>query len=191
MPYFGFVFVVFGTLEEFDQLYYHLVKLPLFAFGIAGFFWSSLNAVGARYAYKLKDKPWIFYLFPLLSALGIVIVACFPSVPIIGVLWFSYLLAAPLQVLVESRIQHNIKSISRATVTSINAFFLNLAGALLAPVLGLIGKVFNLLQNQCMNIFCELAQVFKIDLFHIVSWCMPIIAGVGGYTDGNNWNAFF
>jgi MFS family permease len=142
--YFGVIFITFGTLEEFDQLYYHLVKLPIFVFGIAGFIWSSLNAVGAHYAYKFKDKAWIFSLFPLLSAFGLIIVASFPSVPVIGVLWFSYLLATLLQVMVESKIQHNIKSISRATVTSINAFFLNLAGALLAPVLGLIGKVFNL-----------------------------------------------
>jgi MFS family permease len=142
--YFGVVFVTFGTLEEFDQLYYHLVRLPIFAFGIAGFIWSSLNAVGAHYAYKLKDRAWVFYFFPLLSAVGIIVVARFPSVPIIGLLWFSYFLAAPLQVLIESKIQHNIKGSSRATVTSVNAFFLNLSGALLAPVLGFISKIWNL-----------------------------------------------
>lgn len=142
--YFGVVFITFGTLDEFDQLYYHLVRLPIFAFGIAGFIWSSLNAVGAHYAYKIKDKNWIFYLFPLLSAVGIIIAARFPSIPVIGLLWLSYFLAAPLQVLIESKIQRNIKSISRATVTSINVFFLNLSGALLAPVLGFIGKLWNL-----------------------------------------------
>jgi MFS family permease len=142
--YFGIVCITFGTLEEFDQLYYHLVKLPIFAFGIAGFVWSALNAIGAHYAYKLTDKSWVFYLFPLLSSIGIIIVARFPSVPIIAVLWFSYFLAAPLQVLAESRIQRNIKSASRATVTSINAFFLNLSAALLSPILGFIGKVWNL-----------------------------------------------
>lgn len=142
--YFGMVYITFGTLEEFDQLYYHLVKLPLYAFGIAGFIWSSLNAVGAHYAHKLKDKPWVFYLFPLLSAVGIILVARFPSVPIIALLWFSYFLAAPLQVLAEGRIQRSIQSASRATVTSINAFFLNLSAALLSPVLGLVGKVWNL-----------------------------------------------
>jgi hypothetical protein len=53
-------------------------------------------------------------------------------------------LAAPLQVLSESKIQHNIKSESRATVTSINSFFLNLSAVLLSPVLGFVGKVWNL-----------------------------------------------
>ncbi len=142
--YFGIIFITFGTLDEFDQLYYHLVKLPLFAFGIAGFIWSSLNAVGARYAYKLKDRSRVFYLFPLLSSVGIIIVARFPGVPVIAVLWFSYFLAAPLQVLAASRIQHNIKSASRATVTSINSFFLNLSAVLLSPLLGFVGKVWNL-----------------------------------------------
>ena len=142
--YYGIIFVTFGTLEEFDQLYYHLVRLPIFAFGIAGFIWSTLNALGARYAYKLKDRPWVFHLFPLLSSVGILVAARFPSVPVIALLWFSYFLAAPLQVLAESRIQHSIMSASRATVTSINAFFLNLSAALLSPLLGLVGKVWNL-----------------------------------------------
>jgi MFS family permease len=142
--YFAIIFVSFGTLEEFDQLYYHLVKLPIFAFGIAGFIWSALNALGARYAYKLKDQAWVFYLFPLLSAAGIIIVARFPGIPVIAVLWFSYFLAAPLQVLAEGRIQHRITSASRATVTSISSFFLNLSAVLLSPVLGWIGRAWNL-----------------------------------------------
>lgn len=142
--YFGIVFITFGTLEEFDQLYYHLVKLPIFTFGIAGFIWSALNAIGAHCAYKLRGKSWVFNLFPLLSSVGIIVVARFPSVPILALLWFSYFLAAPLRVLAEGRIQHNIKSASRATVTSINAFFLNLSAALLSPVLGFVGKVWNL-----------------------------------------------
>lgn len=142
--YFGVIFITFGTLDEFDQLYYYLINLPIFAFGIAGFIWSSLNAIGAHYAYKLKDKTWIFYLFPFISAFCLMIVSKFPSVPIIILLWLSYFLAAPLYVLMESKIQRNIKSISRATVTSINAFFLNLFGVILAPVFGLISKVWNL-----------------------------------------------
>lgn len=142
--YFGTVYLIFGTLEEFDQLYYHLVKLPIFAFGIAGSVWSALNAIGARTAYKFKNKPWVFTLFPMLSAIGILIVARFPSVPVIALLWVSYFLAAPLQVLAESRIQHAIQGASLATVTSINAFFLNLSAALLSPVLGLVGKTWNL-----------------------------------------------
>jgi MFS family permease len=144
MAYFGVLFITFGTLEEFDQLYYYLVKLPIYAFGIAGFIWSLLNAIGTYYAYKFKDKTWIFYFFPLISAICLLIVSISPSVYVIVLLWTSYLFAAPLLVLMESKIQHNIKSASRATVTSINIFLLNLFGALLAPIFGLISKIWNL-----------------------------------------------
>jgi MFS family permease len=142
--YYNIIFITFGLLDEFDQLYFDLVKLPIFAFGIAGFMRSSFSAIGSYYAYLLKDKTWIYYLFPFLCAICLAIVASLPSVYIIILLFISFLLAAPLHVLMESKIQHNIKSISRATVTSINAFFLNLLGVLLAPIFGLISKIWNL-----------------------------------------------
>jgi len=145
LPYlfacFGVIFITFGTLDEFDQLYYQLVRLPLYAFGIAGFAWSMLNAAGAQAAYKFKDRPWVFFAFPLLSALCLFAVALYPSIPVIAVLWLAYFLAAPLQVLVEGRIQRHIRSESRATITSFNSFFLNLSAVILIPILGLIGRI--------------------------------------------------
>lgn len=139
-----FAISIFGDIEEFDQLYYQLAKLPIFAFGIVGFLWSSLNAIGAHYAYKFKKISSIFYLLPFISAVLLIFVAKYPSIPMIGLLLASYFIASPLQVLMESKIQHNIKSMSRATVTSVSALFINLFGVLLTPIYGLISKVWNL-----------------------------------------------
>jgi len=135
---------LFGGLEEFDQLYFQLAKLPLFAFGIAGFLWSASNAIGAYYAYKLKRFASVSYLLPFLSGILLVFVAKYPSIPMIGLLFASYLITPPLKVLVESSIQHNISSVSRATVTSVSHLGNNLFGVLLMPVFGLIAKVWNL-----------------------------------------------
>lgn len=142
--YFGVIFITLGSLDEFDQLYYQLVRLPLYAFGIAGFAWSMLNAAGAQAAYKFKDRPWVFFAFPLLSALCLFVVALYPSIPVIAVLWLAYFLAAPLQVLVEGRIQRHIRSESRATVTSFNSFFLNLSAVILIPIFGFVARAWGL-----------------------------------------------
>jgi hypothetical protein len=135
---------ILGDLEEFDQLYYQLAKLPIFAFGIAGFLWSSLNAIGAYYAYKFRKISSIFYLLPLVSGILLGFVAKYPSVPMIGLLLASYFLTSPLKVLMESKFQHNISSISRATVTSASTLVINLFGVLLIPIFGLISKIWNL-----------------------------------------------
>ena len=47
-------------------------------------------------------------------------------------------------VLIDSRIQHSIKSISRATITSLNALMVNLLVVVLSPVYGLISRIWNL-----------------------------------------------
>lgn len=161
--YFNIIFIMFGLLDEFDQLYYDLVKLPIFAFGIAGFIRASSSAIGSFYAYKLKNAPWIFYIFPLICSIFLGVVASLPSILVLVLLFMSFLLSAPLHVLIESKIQHNIKSVSRATVTSINAFFLNLLAVIMAPIFGLISKIWNL---QTIFLFVSIILfIFSIWVF--------------------------
>jgi hypothetical protein len=131
-------------MEEFDQLYYQLAKLPIFSFGIAGFLWSASNAIGAYYAYKLKKLAPAFYLLPFISGILLVFVARYPSIPMLGLLFVSYLITMPLRVLTESNIQHSISSVSRATVTSASELSMALFAVLLTPVFGLIAKAWNL-----------------------------------------------
>ena len=134
---------IFGDLEEFDQLYYELVRLPIWAFGIIGSIGSGLNAVSSLYAYKLKGLPWVHYLFLLLSALFLGIVGLFPSIPIIGLLLLAYVVVEPLNVLIDSRLQHSITSVSRATITSVNNLLVCFFGIVITPLFGLVSKIWN------------------------------------------------
>jgi MFS family permease len=135
---------VFGSIGDFDQLYYQLVRLPIFAFGIAGFLGSALSAIGTYYVYKLKRFAPGFYLLPFISGILLVFAARYPSIPMIAVLLASYFISSSLTVLVESNLQHNISSISRATVTSVSKLGTNSFAFLIAPVFGLIAQVWNL-----------------------------------------------
>jgi len=131
-------------LEVFDQLYYQLAGLPIYAFGIAGFIASLVNATSAFFSHKLKDKNNVFYLLPLLGAGLFIWSALFPNIWMIGILLLAYFVTHPLKILIESKIQHTIKSESRATITSASSLLVNLFGIAAAPIFGLISKVWNL-----------------------------------------------
>lgn len=141
---YSFGISIFGDVEEFDQLYYQLAGLPILAFGIVGFLWSALNSVGAYYAHKFKNASWIFYTFPFIGGIFLMLVGLKPSIPMIGVLLLAYFIASSLKVLIDSKIQRNIKSVSRATVTSVSALLINFFGVFLTPIFGVISKVWNL-----------------------------------------------
>lgn len=135
---------IMGNLEEYDQLYYQLTKLPIIAFGLVGFSWSFLNATASYLAHRLKKNSAIFYLSPLMGALCLFLVAIFPSIPMIAILLFSYLITTPVRVLIEASIQHNIKSDSRATITSASSLFINLFSVVLIILFGLVSRYWGL-----------------------------------------------
>lgn len=141
---YSFGISIFGDIEEFDQLYYQLSGLPIFAFGLVGFLWSVLNSIGSYYAHKFKNATWIFYAFPLVAVILLFFVGFKPSIPMIGVLLLSYFITSPLKILIDSKIQHNIKSVGRATVTSVSALLINFFGVFLTPIFGVISKIWNL-----------------------------------------------
>jgi len=141
---YSFGISIFGNIEEFDQLYYQISGLPIYAFGLVGFVWSVLNSVSSYYAHKFKKSIWIFYIFPLVAVILLFFVGLKPSIPMIGVLLLSYFITSPLSVLIDSKIQHNVKSVGRATVTSVSALLINLFGVLLTPIFGIISKIWNL-----------------------------------------------
>ena len=132
------------NLEELDQLYYQLAGLPIYAFGIVGFLSAGLAAFSAFHAYRLKGNTHFLYLLPLIISILLFIVARYPGIPIIILLVIAYFVNSPLGVLAESSIQHSIKSMSRATVTSMNSLFLNLFGIILMMAFGLISRIWNL-----------------------------------------------
>lgn len=134
---------IMGQIEEFDQLYYQFVNLPLYAFGVVGFIWSLVNALGSYYAYKITFK-YSLYVLPLLTGLLLVIVGVYPSINAILLLLWGYLLISPLKVIVEAGIQHSIQSSSRATVTSATSFLVCLFAVLITPLFGYISNKWNI-----------------------------------------------
>ena len=141
---YAFGISLFAELEEFDQLYFRLANLPIIAFGIVGFIGSMLNALGSLQAHRLRGYDWIFHIVPFLSAGLLLAVGLRPGVLKIGLLLLSYFFSSPLNVLIDSRIQHSIGSRGRATVSSVAALFMNLFGILVTLVFGILSRIWNL-----------------------------------------------
>lgn len=133
-----------GGLEEFDQLYYQLIDLPIFLFGLMGLAVFSLKALGGYYAYIFQKWPIIFSLFPLIISISLILMGYFTQYWALSLLLLVYLLGSPIEVLLEGKIQKQIKSEARATITSVGTLFQNLVGVILAPIFGLIGHYYGI-----------------------------------------------
>ncbi len=131
------VSIVMG-LEEYDQYYYELVGLPIWAFGIAGLAWSFLNGLGASVAHRIKSSSWMLVTLPLVAGALLVVAAWFPSMPMVVVMTVGSCLTAPVEVLVMGKIQHAISGASRATVTSVCGLFMSVFIVVVNPVFGVI-----------------------------------------------------
>jgi len=135
---------IVGETEEFDQLYYQLVRLPVAAFGAVMCAEMLLSALGARLAHRMKGKPVVLAGLPLIGAVCLLVVWRFPCLPAIGMILLAYAAIAPARILAESRLQHGITGVSRATVTSAVNFIIGGLCVGVPVVLGLIAKTWDL-----------------------------------------------
>ena len=131
---------VFGNLEEFDQLYYKLAEIPLFLFGFISFAGSGLAALAGWLAYKFKSIKSIIYLSPLLASIMLLLIGLKPSFVMVALLVISAVVVIPADVLLEAKMQREIKSNSRATVISIKTLVLEVFAVLCTFGVGLVSK---------------------------------------------------
>jgi MFS family permease len=139
-----FAISIFTYLEEYDSLYMKMIGLPIASFGVFGFFAAAVGALGSYYAYKLQPFRFVLYVFPLISGILLIFVGTIPSVPILILGILAYFICSPLFVIMEAKVQENISSHNRATLTSTIFFLLSIFGVLLFFVMGLISKIWNL-----------------------------------------------
>lgn len=143
--YISFGLIIFGELEEFDQLYYTAVALPLWLFGVAGAIGLAIHAIASVTAHRLSQHKWLAWALPTLGGV-LFIIASFANSPwFVVVLEFGYLLAVPPLILAEARFQHLIDSDARATTTSMLEFMQNITGLTLALLFGLLAHLIGIL----------------------------------------------
>lgn len=132
--------ILFDVLEEFDQLYYLAVNLPIWLFGVVGAAILGAFALASALAHRLSRHPALAWALPLTAGL-LLIAASFGTHPAyVLVLELAYLLVVPAMVLSEARFQRLMEGRSRATTTSALSVAQNITGILVTFGFGLLAE---------------------------------------------------
>ena len=135
---------VVGILDEYEQLYFNWVNLPLAFFGVLIVVRMLFEAIGSKYAYKFnnhfKNSKNIYYL-SLISGFLLILAVSYRSLFMLPVFALVFLFGATGEVMVESGLQREIKTDQRATIISINSLVINSSIIILATGFGILSKI--------------------------------------------------
>ncbi len=108
-----------GTLEDFDQLFYLAINLPVWSFGLIAAVIGAARFVLSVRADRLPHLATLVWLLPLVCGAGFVLAGSGAPKVALAALVLAYIAAAPLHVVAMSRFQHGLSGHSRATTTSV------------------------------------------------------------------------
>ena len=132
--------ILFEVLEEFDQLYYLAVHLPIWLFGVVGAAILGALALASALAHRLSRHPALAWALPLVAGL-LLLAASFGTHPAyVLVLELAYLIVVPAMVLSEARFQRLMEGRSRATTTSALSVAQNVTGIAVTFGFGLLAE---------------------------------------------------
>jgi MFS family permease len=137
--------IVLEILEEFDQLYYLAVGLPIWAFGIVDFAVLGVHALASVLAHRLRGRAALGWLLPAVAGLMLIAAAQAPSVWLLIPLVLAYIVIAPANVLAEARFQEVMEGTSRATTTSALVVAQNVTGIALTLGFGYLAELIGIL----------------------------------------------
>ena len=137
--------IVLEILEEFDQLYYLAVGLPVWGFGIVDFLVLGAHALASVVAYRLAGRTALGWMLPLAAGVMLIVAAQAPSVWMLIPLIMAYVAIAPANVLAEARYQQVMDGVSRATTTSALVVAQNIAGIGLTLGFGYLAEITGIL----------------------------------------------
>lgn len=132
--------ITFELLEEFDQLYYLAVSVPIWAWGVLAGTVELFYAYASVAAHRLSGRPWLAWALPLLGG-ALLIAASFGNNPwYVLLLELAYVAIAPVAVLAEARFHRIMDGRSRATTTSALIMAENIAGIAATLLFGFVAQ---------------------------------------------------
>lgn len=130
--------ITFELLEEFDQLYYLAVAVPIWAWGLLAAGVELIYAYASVAAHRLSGRPWLAWALPLLGG-ALLVAASFGNNPwYVLLLELAYVVIAPVAVLAEARFHRIMDGRSRATTTSALVVAENIAGIVATLLFGFL-----------------------------------------------------
>lgn len=130
--------IAFELLEEFDQLYYLAVGVPIWLWGVLAAGVELIYAWVSITAHRLAGRRWLAWALPLLGGALLVIASLGNNPFYVLALELAYVVIAPVAVLAEARFHRIMDGRSRATTTSALIMAENIAGILATLSFGLL-----------------------------------------------------
>lgn len=130
--------ITFELLEEFDQLYYLAVAVPIWLWGVLAGTVELFYAGASVVAHRLSGRPWLAWALPLLGGALLVAASLGNSAWYVLLLELAYVAIAPVAVLAEARFHRIMDGASRATTTSALVVAQNLAGIVATLLFGFL-----------------------------------------------------
>lgn len=137
--------IVLDILEEFDQLFYLAISLPVWAFGIADFAVLGVHALASVAAHRLAGRPALGWILPVVAGLMLLAASLMGSILGLVPLILAYVTVAPAYVLAEAKFQQEMEGRSRATTTSALVVAQNVTGIALTLALGWLADLIGIL----------------------------------------------
>lgn len=139
--------IFFEEFEEFDTIYYTLVSLPIWLFGVAGAFGLGGGAIISAQAYRLNGRQALAWILPALGGLLFILSSFANHAAYVIILELAYIMVIPAAILSEARFQQVIDDQSRATTTSILYLFQNISGLAIGLAFGWLADQIGLLST--------------------------------------------
>jgi len=141
------VITVLGVLEEYEQIYFHFLGLPVSFFGIIMVIIMLVQAYAGKTAFRFKNFFYHEKSYSILSLIGglllILSVLSNSLLLLIPFILFFYIVSIS-EIYIESGLQKAIKVNERATILSFHSLTVNLSAIGLTFIFGLFSKFFHL-----------------------------------------------
>ncbi|MFH0929599.1 MAG: MFS transporter [Candidatus Aenigmatarchaeota archaeon] len=138
------VFSFIGTLNEYEQLYFSWLDIPVSFFGVAAVTIIAVDAIGSRFAYKFKkrfDNVDFIYILSSLSGIFLIISVSFKTLLLMPFFILAFFFTSVGLVFSDAKLQREIRTHQRATIMSIKSFLSEGLAIGLIAVFGLVSQV--------------------------------------------------
>jgi len=135
--------IVPGILEEYDQLYAERIGLTIGLIGVWGAIRTGIEALGNRFAYKVRNRFNTVNRICILSLIGgifLFIAVHYKTLYLLPLYALFFFLISGGYVLAESMLQREITSRERATILSLNVFLMHLSALVLLSGFTIISR---------------------------------------------------
>ncbi len=126
------------VFEEFDQLYFLAVELPIWAFGVAGAAVAVLRIPLMVHAHRFAKVGGIGWVCPTLAGVLFLIAGAQSALIFIVPLLLVYVVMTPVEVIGRAKFQKAMEGTSRATTTSVLSLGIEVLSAVLLLAVGVL-----------------------------------------------------